>query len=251
MNVQQIYEILSQYVLALLAAGGGLVAISYAVFKFFASKWLEAKFAERLQNLKSEQDQTIRFVQSTIDREIHRAKKLYDSEFTALAECWALLRKAYDQSAATVASFTVQVERMSQEEFDRHLAQRGMEDWERKELMRLDGKERQNEYYKWSEWQRYLKVEQLRREYRSNLDVNSIFFAEGFTEKFRALEELIGSSNIEFECRVREHGTGGIRSGAFEATNRLRTEGEPKMIELEEMVRKRLWSVAKDGVNSK
>jgi hypothetical protein len=248
MNIQLIYEVVSQYLVGLIAAGGGLVAISYASFKFFASKWLEARFAERLQNLKAEQDQTIRFVQSTIDREIHRAKKLYDSEFTALSECWALLRKAYDQSAATVASFTVQVERMSQEEFERHLAQRGMEDWERNEFKQLVGNERHNAYYRWSEWQRYLKVEQLRREYRSNLDVSSIFFAQGFTEKFRALEDLICSSNIEFEHRIREHGAGGIRAGAFEATNRLRTDGEPMMIELEEMVRRRLWSVAKDGV---
>ena len=71
----------------LVLAGGGLAAMSYALFQLLGGKWLEAKFGERLQNLKAEQDRALRHVQSTIDREIHRAKKLYDSEFTALSEC--------------------------------------------------------------------------------------------------------------------------------------------------------------------
>ncbi len=247
--VQQGYAVVSQVLVTFLAAGGGLVAISYFSFRFFASKWLETKFAERLQNLRAEQDKTIRYVQSTIDREIHRAKKLYDSEFTALSECWALLRNAYDHSAASLISFPVPVQRMSQEEFERHLAQRGMIEWERNEFKQLTGRERQEKYHIWSEWQRYIKAEQLWREYRSNLDGKSIFFAEGFTEKFRELEDLIFKSNQEYEHRIRTYGEG-VRVGAFEATDRLGNDGKRLMIELEELVRKRLWSVAIDGAKS-
>lgn len=87
-------------------AGGGLAAMSYGLFRVLGDKWLEAKFGERLQNLKAAQDRALRHVQSTIDREVHRAKKLYDSEFTALSECWRLLRDSYDQSASGVMSQT-------------------------------------------------------------------------------------------------------------------------------------------------
>jgi hypothetical protein len=247
METQAIYTAISQFVVAVLAAGSGLTAIAYGFFRFFGAKWLESKFAERLQNLRAEQDQTIRYVQSTIDREIHRAKKLYDSEFTALSECWALLREAYDQSAHTIASFTAQVERMTSEELERHLASRGMDEWQRKEMAACAGKERQDAYHRWSEWERFKEVEQLRRKFRSHLDSRSIFFADGFTERFRVLEDLIGSSNIEYQHRVIDYGTGSKLAGNFDATIKLRREGEPLMKELEEMVRKRLWSVAKDG----
>lgn len=52
-----------------------VAGVAFGLFKWLGGKWLEGKFAERLQSLKSEQDKAIRVVQSTIDREIHRAKK--------------------------------------------------------------------------------------------------------------------------------------------------------------------------------
>lgn len=247
MDAAGIFGLISQYLVSIVVAGGGLAAISYALFRFLGSRWLEAKFAERLQNLKSEQDQAIRYVQSTIDREIHRAKKLYDSEFTALSECWRLLREVYDQSAGTIASFTANVERLTDEELERFLTKLGMDEWQQNEIRTKNGQDRQVAYRKWSEWERFKRIDGLWRTFRSYLDANSIFFADGFTEKFRALDQLIVASNVEFESRVRYDGTDHGRAYSFDSTIRLRNEGEPKMKELEEMVRKRLWSVAKDA----
>ena len=119
-----------------------LFARFYNIFKFLAAKWLDTRFAERLQNLKARQDETIRHVQSSIDREIHLARKLYDNEFTALTNCWRLLREAYDMSAASIGSFTPQVGRMNDEELERHLSKRGMKEWQRNELKVLTGETR-------------------------------------------------------------------------------------------------------------
>lgn len=227
-------------------AGGGLGLIIYNIFKFLAAKWLETRFSERLQNLKARQDETIRHVQSAIDREIHRAKKLYDNEFTALTECWRLLREAYDMSAGTVASFTPQVGRMNDEELERHLSTRGVEEWQRTELKELAGDARQDEYHKWSEWQRYIACHKAWVEYRRMVDANSIFFPEGFTEKFRRLDELIVASNVEFEHRIQQYKVPqyGYQYDKFEQTKKLRREGGELMKELESMVRTRLWSVS-------
>jgi len=238
---------LSQYVGKVVLYGGGSVSIGYALFRYLGSKWLESKFAERLANLKFEQDQAIRHVQSTIDREIHRAKALYDSEFTALSECWRLLREAYDQSVGTIASYTANVERLNNQELERLLTKLGMEEWQRNEMRALTGKERQHAVHRWSEWERYKEVEGTRRKFRNHLDANSIFFADGFTEMFRDLDAMIIASNIEYEGRIEYHGTGGISAHLFEATHKLRTDGGAKMKDLEGMVRKRLWSVAADS----
>lgn len=134
---------------------------------------MEARFAERLQNLKSEQDQAIRYVQSTIDREIHRAKKLYDNEFTSLSDAWRRLRAAYDLSASTIGSFNASVQNLNEEELERHLAARGMEEWRRNDFKKLKGQPLEDEYYKWSEWQRAVECDKLWRECRQQIDSTS------------------------------------------------------------------------------
>jgi hypothetical protein len=227
----------------------GVAGAAFGFFKWFGAKWLESKFSERLQNLKSEQDQAIRLVQSTIDREVHRAKKLYDNEFTALSDSWRLLRAAYDISASSVASMTANVERMNNEELERHLAKRGMEEWQRAEFQAMKGEARQGEYWKWSEWQKAVECDKRWRDCQQQIDSTSIFFPAGFTEKFRSINEMICASNVEFEERIRQHKEPQYREAfdRFEATKKLRKEGKVKMDELEGMVRDRLWSVAKEG----
>jgi hypothetical protein len=77
MDYSNILAIALQYAGLLGITTIGVAGAAFGLFKWLGGKWLEGKFAERLQNLKSEQDHAIRLVQSTIDREIHRAKKLY------------------------------------------------------------------------------------------------------------------------------------------------------------------------------
>lgn len=247
MDANNILADFAKYFGAFVFAGTGIGAISLAIFKVLGTKWVDARFEEQLQALKAKQDETIRHVQSTIDREIHRAKKLYDSEFTSLSECWRLLREAYDQSVGTIASFTANVERSTDAELDRYLTKLDMEEWKQHEIKAKTGKARQQDFHQWSEWERYKRIDKAWRTFRNYLDANSIFFAVGFTEKFRQIETLIVASNVEFEDRVRYHGTAHSSATSFESTNKLRTEGEPKMKELEGMVRKRLWSVARDA----
>lgn len=249
MDYNQLLALALQYAGLLGITAIGIAATAFGLFKWLGGKWLENKFSERLQNLKSEQDQAIRIVQSTIDREIHRAKKLYDNEFTALSESWRLLRTSYDLSASTIGSTTANIARMNYEEFERHLLRRGMEEWQRAELWTMTGDERQDEYWKWSEWQKAIECDKRWRECQQQIDSTSIFFPAGFTEKFRAINEMICASNVEFEERIQQYKVPryGAAFDRFESTKKLREDGRVKMDELEGMVRDRLWSVAKEG----
>ena len=60
---------------AFVLASGGLTAIVYGAFKFFAQKWLENKFSERLALLKHDQDKKIeqlRLKRNTLARSCHK-----------------------------------------------------------------------------------------------------------------------------------------------------------------------------------
>ena len=249
MNFNQLFSLALQYAGLIGITTISVAGAAFGLFKWLGGKWLENKFTERLQNLKSEQDQTIRMVQSTIDREVHRAKKLYDNEFTALSESWRLLMTAYDLSASTIGSMNTNVARMNHEELERYLVKRGMEEWQRNELRTMNGAERQDEYWRWSEWQRLVECDKCWRECRQQIDSTSIFFPAGFTEKFRAVNEMISASNTEFQERIREHKVPhyGETFDRFEWIKKLRAEGRVKMDELEGAVRDRLWSVAREG----
>jgi hypothetical protein len=249
MDINTILPLVLQYAGLFGISVLSLAAAAYGLFKWFGGKWLENKFAERLQSLKTEQDKATRHVQSTIDREIHRAKKLYDNEFTALSESWRLLRAAYDLSASSIGSMMPNVQRMSNEELERHLAKRGMEEWQRNEFMTLTDGEREDEYWKWSEWQKAIECDKLWRECRKQIDSTSIFFPAGFTEKFRSINDMICASNVEFEDRIAQHKVPQYGQGydRFECTKKLRGAGKAQMDELETMVRDRLWSVAKEA----
>lgn len=141
------------------------------------------------------------------------------------------------------------VTRMNRIELARHLEKRGMEEWERLELLDLTGEERQDAYYIWSEWQRAIECNKMWRECQHQIDSTSIFFPAGFTEKFREISEMIADSNVENETRIRYYKQDRYRAGfdEYALTTKLRKEGNEKMKELESMVRDRLWSVAKDG----
>ena len=141
------------------------------------------------------------------------------------------------------------VARMSNEELERYLVKRGMEEWQRNELRAMYGDARQDEYYRWSEWQRAIEGDNRWRECQQQIDSTSIFFSEGFTEKFRAISEMICASNSEFKERVQQYKVpqNGGAFDRFEFTKKLRAEGKVKMAELEGAVRDRLWSVAKES----
>jgi hypothetical protein len=124
-----------------------------------------------------------------------------------------------------------------------------MEEWQRNELKALAGDARQNEYWKWSEWQKAIECNKKWRECQQQIDSTSIFFPAGFTEKFRSINQMICASNVEFEERIRQYKVPqyGQAYDRFESTMKLRKDGMAKMDELEGMVRNRLWSVAKEG----
>ena len=55
MSLEEVGKVLFE----ILAVGGGASAIAYGFFKLLGEKWLEAKFSERLEKLKHEQEREL------------------------------------------------------------------------------------------------------------------------------------------------------------------------------------------------
>jgi len=67
-----------QLLFALLAAGGGGAAVTVGIVRTFGEKWLDSKFAARLQDLRHEHERQMERVKLESKRTVDRATRLSD-----------------------------------------------------------------------------------------------------------------------------------------------------------------------------
>ena len=228
---------LLQHVGQLVLYGGGAVAIGFGLFKVLGEKWLEAQFAERLQRLKTAQDKQLRHVQSFIDREIHRARKLYDREFETLSEAWRLFCTSYNNGMATVSDSYPKLDRYTKEELSDLLATTTMREFDRAEMLAMDPASWTEHFRRWSNYQRLRTFWSDRKAFSDYLSANAIFWSPSIKEKFLVLDGLVGVSIAELGQRLELPGF-----QSFDQVSKLIRDGGPLKIELELVIQARLWS---------
>lgn len=235
----------------LLIAGGGGAAVAYVIFKTYGAKWLEAHFNNKaiklkaaedtaLAELKRVHDQALKEVQAYIDKDLHRATKLYDREFEVLSEAWRLLVKAFEMAASTALEEYPLIDRYTDAERTRLLAEVRMEHWRIDELLALKGDGMVNYYRRWVGFKRLSEYKEGRRELGIYLLTTGVFMPDGMKEKFSAIESMIAGALAEFEARLKNIGTW----EKFDRVERLQGEGRALLAELETLIRQRLWSAA-------
>jgi hypothetical protein len=70
------------------------VAVAYKAFQKFGEKWLDARFAERLEKLKHEQTKEIEGTRRKVPWEFSRISKIHEKEFEVLPKAWLMLQEA-------------------------------------------------------------------------------------------------------------------------------------------------------------
>ncbi|MBC7707124.1 MAG: hypothetical protein H7274_24665, partial [Rhodoferax sp.] len=203
-----------------------------------------------LADLKAAQDRSLRHVQSTIDREIHRAKKLADKEFDVLSEGWTLLVKAFDAAETTATEWVKQLHKYTQAELDRTFEQAEMKHWEIDELMALHGDDRTEYFRRYEGYKRLNSYLEQRRALAGYLRINGIFMPDGMKERFEALDRMIATCFYEFQGRLDSRGPVPVEYDQFAGVKALHKLGVQLRDELEALIRIRLWSAAAKGERS-
>jgi uncharacterized protein with von Willebrand factor type A (vWA) domain len=232
-----------KYLGELVLYGGGAVAIAFAMFRILGQKWLDAKFAERLQALKGAQDEQLRYVQGFIDREIHRARRLYDREFEALPEAWRLLCTSFRNGQATGMDLYPQLARYTKKELADFLSTTSMREFERDEMLEMDPSRWTEQYRRWNNIQRLNTYWKERRDFQDFLTANAIFFSSGLKERFLAIDGLVGMAIAEMDGRLRSS-----NNHSYDQVSKLHADGPALLAELEVLIQNRLWS--SDAANS-
>src|SRR5947209_20195095 len=89
----------------LIVFGGGGAAVAFGLFRFLGSKWIENKFAERLEQLRHTQALELQRLRVEIDSLLSGAIKLQEKEFQTLPEAWIKLDDAFGHISRLTAPY--------------------------------------------------------------------------------------------------------------------------------------------------
>lgn len=225
-----------------LLAGGGLSLIVYQVFKHLSVKWLDAKFDERLQDLKHKQGKEIEELRFKIATMLDRATKLHQREFDVLPETWSKMSEAYWATGGLVASlrFFPDIDRMDSKEQEEFISGCDLKEKEKQKLR--ETREKNRFYQECIGWRDLLAAESKTREAAIYLAKNGIFISGPIQEKFEALRGLIWRTLVEQRMNE-EHRSDTTYKRMYEEIHNYVANGDKQLKELEKLVHDRLWSV--------
>lgn len=192
--------------------GGGAVIVSalvgaaYGLFRLFGEKWLTAKFNERLEAYKHQQQKELEELRFKISGLLDRTTKLYQREFEVLPEAWGKLVIAHGNVQGLVAAFQQypDLNRMNADQLTELIDKSNLRDWQKEELRKADNK---TDYYQTaSRWVRLWEVRDLYREYFVYQLKNGIFIRPEIRQRFKVITDLMQSALFEYEFDL-QYGT--------------------------------------------
>lgn len=225
-----------KYIGGIAVAGGGLSLIIYRVFQHLGTKWLDAQFDERLQNLRHSQQREIEALRLQIATLLDRATKLHQREFEVLPKIWAKLNDAYwyvRQFVAAQQSYP-DIDQMPGAQRIAFIQDCDLPDWQKNELSSATNK---NDYYRKAIfWHKLAEAQTRTRKAYTYQVKNGIFISEDIRRELSEIQDLVWHALNEHETNEKY---GSIpRSSVY--LSRLNTTGDGRMTALERIIYERL-----------
>ena len=232
-----LFDVLS-WIGAFFIGTGILGTVVYQLFKIFGVRWLDAKFDERLEAYKHEQQKELEALRFKISTLMDRTIKLHQREFDVLPEVWGRLSDAFNAAHPVALGFLeyADVGKMASEELDEFLQGSPLTNWQKGELKRAADKSR----YYGDALARYQasRAFDAYRELHGYLSKHGIFMPDTIKDKFLQLDEIIlqALSERRYSLEYRDH------QNKFEKGIVLHEKGPHLLKALEQEVQGRLWN---------
>lgn len=174
----------------LIAFGGGAV-VAYGLFRHLGSKWIESKFAERLEQLRHMQSLELQRLRVEIDSLLSGAIKLQDKEIQTLPEAWVKLDEAFGQvsSLASPLQQYPDLDRLNSAQLEEFLSRTKFTNTQKDEIRNEEKKT--NKYQELIFRYRLSDVRKSITDLHNNVERNSIFMPPDLKKHFeRAANDL-------------------------------------------------------------
>ena len=230
-----------EFLLQMLAYGGGSAAVAYLLFQWLGKTWIENKFAQRLDQLRHQQALEIQRLRVEIDAMLSGALKLQEKEFSVLPEAWAKLDEAHGLVSWLVSPMQqyANVDRMNAEQLEEFLS--GTEFTESQKNEVRNARDKGRTYQDIVFWHRLHKVKGAFGELQTFVARNGIFLPTELEERFSKISEMLWAAVISKEV--------GHEAKDWKMQNegwtKIKEETEPLYKEIKAEIQTRLQSHAR------
>lgn len=199
MTFEEIFEFIGK----VFAIGGGAAAIAYWLFTYMGKKWLDGKFAERLEAFKHEQNLHMEQYRFEINSLFNRVTKIHEKEFEVLPMAWSKLQDALGR----VGSFTSPLQTdpdlnsMNKVEVEESLAKTELTESQKDVIRQADNKNQT--YIKTIFWYDLNDARKYVTEFHNYLLFNKIFLSTDLFDSFSKVDNLLSEALHEREIMER------------------------------------------------
>lgn len=234
--MEPILKFLGQIVLF----GGGATVIAYVLVRWLGQKWIEDRFAKRLEEHKRRQNVLLEEVRYQINSRFNRITKIHEKEFEILPQAWIYLRDAYGYLSSIASPFQSfpDLDDYSQDELEAFLSKSELHDFQRQELIHTDDKAT---YFKERIFRIRINAAAKRlRTFRLYIMHNKIFLTKDLFSAFSSIESAL----VEAEVILEHTRESGWSSAWYETvSDEWRTIEEnikPMLVSIEQTIQERL-----------
>lgn len=181
------------------AYGGGGAAVAYTVFIFFGKKWLENKFAQKLQEYKHAQSKEIEELKFRINSLFSRVSRIHEKEIEILPEAWYKLNDTLSSLRRLVSLLQTypDINSMSPDRLNEFISESELPGSQKKEL--LDSADK-NKYYQDVIFFHELKAaKQVFFDFHYYIENNRVFLSSDLKEQFGKIDDLIWEALVNRE----------------------------------------------------
>ena len=118
------------------------VGVAFLFFRYLGKRWIESKFAERLEQFKHQQAIEIQRLRVEIDSTLSGVLKLQEMEFESLPEAWSKLDEAYGHVADLVSplQYHPKLDDMTEVRLKKFLDETNLRETEKDEILQSSAK---------------------------------------------------------------------------------------------------------------
>ncbi len=215
---------------------GGVVGIAYGLFVFLGKKWIENKFATKLEEYKSDQNRELEDFKYRINALFNRIVKIHEKEYEVLPAAWAKLHDAKDyiSSLVSVLQQYPDFSRLKEAEIKSILKSYNWEEHQMDDLINANDKNKhfQDRIF----WQRLREARSKFSDFHNYIVRNRIFLSKELKEQFNKADDLIWYALVTREVGEEANNHKMI----YESYKKLKENIEPIITDIEKLVQERL-----------
>ena len=220
-------EAFYEYVVKMLALGGGTSAIAYVVFRFFGKKFVENQFDKQLENHKYK-----------INSLYNRITKIHEKEFEVLPEAWKKLLDAYiilhEIANPFITPTLDDLDKKSKKQLQMFLSNSNLSQADREKVIKQ--KDKNKTYQSIVLQHRYNLAYKPIREFHDCIYYNSIFLSRDISDSFEKVDKELWQGLEDWQKFQKKNDMYKIVTTVIQ----IKKNADRGMSEIKELVQKRL-----------